>query len=147
MKTYAICPISERLMDERIARLNASITVLVLITAGWLQLVWLLIILSGDFLLRGTDWSGYSPITAISRKLLRFFKVNKITINAGPKMFAARIGFVFTLSMIVLSLFYQYTPAYMIGFVLGMFCFLEAAFGICVACKIYPFIYRILYKF
>jgi hypothetical protein len=38
------------------------------------------------------------------------------------------------------------TLANALAMVLGLFCFLEAAFGYCVACKIYPFVYRYLYK-
>jgi hypothetical protein len=37
------------------------------------------------------------------------------------------------------------TTALVFATVLGIFSLLEAAFGICVACKIYPFVYRFLY--
>jgi hypothetical protein len=37
-------------------------------------------------------------------------------------------------------------PALTLAGLLGLFSFLEAAFGFCVACEIYPFVYRLLYK-
>ena len=36
--------------------------------------------------------------------------------------------------------------ALVIAGTLGLFSFLEAAFGLCVACEIYPLVYRLVYS-
>jgi hypothetical protein len=67
-------------------------------------------------------------------------------INAGPKIFAAHIGLIFSCLIIISFVLNSFLPAYSLAGVLLLFSFLEAAYGICVACEIYPFVYRVLYK-
>ena len=66
--------------------------------------------------------------------------------NASPKIFAARVGLVFSADILFASETGMDLTALAFAAVLGVFSFMEAAFGICVACKIYPFVYRLLYQ-
>jgi hypothetical protein len=67
-------------------------------------------------------------------------------INAGPKFFAARIGLLFSSLIVISFVFSSFLSAYSLTGVLLLFSFLEGFLGICVACGIYPFVYRVLYK-
>jgi len=67
-------------------------------------------------------------------------------INAGPKIFAARIGLILSSVVLKATVFGLNTLALSVAGVLGLFSFLEVAFGFCVACQIYPFVYNFLYK-
>jgi hypothetical protein len=69
-----------------------------------------------------------------------------LMINAGPKIFAARIGLIFSALIVLTYLLNAKILAFIIAGILGLFSFLEAFFGLCVACEIYPYIYRFLYS-
>ncbi|MFW6227713.1 MAG: DUF4395 domain-containing protein [Bacteroidota bacterium] len=146
MTSNAFCPISPNKINERVARLNGAFTVLLLIVFSLTRHLLPLIILWVDFLIRAADGGKYSPLAFLSRSAVSYFKLGNVMINAGPKLFAARIGFVFT-SLIILFFVFGYSiVTFSLTGILGLFSFLEAALGLCVACEIYPFIYRILYK-
>jgi len=143
MRNYAICPISNKRINERVARLNATFTVLLLLSFVLTFNPFLIAFLAVDFLLRSTGFSKYSVLGFFSRNIVKKLSLNENLINAGPKIFAARIGFLF--SVFILSFFLSgfIIPVYILAAVLGLFSFLEAAFGLCVACEIYPFVYKL----
>jgi hypothetical protein len=146
MKSYAFCPVSDKQINERVARINGAITVLLLALFGVTQSIIPVLFLSIDFLLRATDYPRFSPIAISSGKIVRYFSLNNKLINAGPKLFAARIGLVFSSIIVISFTLNAYTFGYAIAGILGLFSFLEAVFGLCVACEIYPFVYRLFYK-
>jgi hypothetical protein len=146
MKTYALCPISEKKVNERVARINASFTVL--LVAGFLftQNIFFIAFLALDFFLRTTDRAKYSLVAISSKNIIKFLHVKELMINAGPKIFAARIGLVLSSVIIISYLLNAKIFTLVISGILGLFSFLEAVFGLCVACEIYPFVYRFLYS-
>jgi hypothetical protein len=146
MKTYAICPISNNQINERVARINAAFTVLLLLLFGSAGQWFIPAFLAADFFMRSGNLSRFSPVGYSSRNIVKLLSLEELLINAGPKIFAARIGFIFSLLILFASLAELNTIAFGFAIVLGLFSFLEAAFGICVACKIYPFLHRFLYK-
>ena len=146
MKNYALCPVSVSRIRVQTARLNAAFTVLLIILFGFTQSLIPLAFLCIDFLMRATVLSRFSLIGFTSRNLLRYFTVNDTMINAGPKIFAARIGFILCSLILAASLLSLSLLSFMIAGILGVFAFLESALNICVACEIYPFVYKWLYK-
>jgi hypothetical protein len=146
MKSYALCPVSDKMINERVARINGVFTLALLIVYGVTQNIIPVVFLTIDFLLRASDYSKYSLVGISSKGIVRYFGFNENIINAGPKIFAARLGFLFSTLIMLSSLFGAYLPALVLAGILGLFSFVEAAFGICVACEIYPFAYRFLYK-
>jgi hypothetical protein len=146
MKTYAICPISDKKINERVARVNGAFTVLLLLLFGftgqWLIPAFLVV----DFFIRSGNLSRFSPLGYSSRNIIKLLPVEELLINAGPKIFAARIGLAFSAVILVASATGMDLTALAFASVLGVFSFMEAAFGICVACKIYPFVYRFVYQ-
>ena len=146
MKTNAICPISINKVDENVARLNGIFTFLLLaafaVTDNILPILFLLI----DFVLRGAELSKFSLMAIVSKQILKSLNFNKKPINAGPKIFAARIGILFSFG-IVLFYFIQIQSLALVFTGVFAFCaFLEGFFGYCVACQIYPFVYKFAYK-
>jgi hypothetical protein len=56
------------------------------------------------------------------------------------------MGFILT-SLAILSFMLSFMVLSMVlAGILTLFSFLEGAFGFCVACRIYPFVYRLFYK-
>ena len=146
MRSYAICPISDKKINERVARINAAFTVLLLIIFGLTSSVFLILFLAFDFLLRATSYSKFSLVGISSRNIVRYLPFDIHLINAGPKIFAARIGLVLSSVIIIANLANIGWLSFGIAGILGLFSFLEAAFGICVACEIYPFVYKVFYE-
>ena len=146
MKSYAFCPVSDKIINERVARFNGAFTVLLIIISGLIQNILPVIFLAVDFLLRASEYSRFSLVGILSKVIVRYFDLSENKINAGPKIFAARIGFILSSLIIVSGVLNAYPAAFVLGGVLGLFSFLEASFGLCVACEIYPFVYRFLYK-
>jgi len=90
MNSNAICPISTNKIDEHIARLNATFTVLLLAAFIFSSNLLIVIFLFIDFTLRGTENSKYSILSIFSKFILNSLGVKKKPVNSGPKVFAAR---------------------------------------------------------
>lgn len=146
MNNNAFCPISFKKIDENVARLNGLFTVLLLIvfllTSSVIPVLFLLL----DFLARGLEKPQWSLLARLSKFILSAFRAKPHLINAGPKIFAARIGLLFSVIISLSVLFQLNTVAIIFTGIFGFCAFLEAAFNYCVACKLYPFFYRIVYQ-
>lgn len=141
-----LCPISGDLVDERATRIAASFVVVLGVLLAWRAgsghpWPWLALALAADFLLRALAWRRFSPIAQTARLLHHLSGLEARKINAGPKRFAASIGFLFSLLIFVAGLLHFRLAGLVLAVILLFFASLEAIFGICVACKIYPFVY------
>lgn len=146
MDTFPSCPISNKRIDEQIARLNGFFTFL-LVTLFIITRLWYIpAFLTFDFLMRSTNLSKMSPISFLSRRIAQSFSIKKKLINAGPKIFAARIGLVVSAAIFIFTLIGLNSSTLILAGILALFSFLETAFGFCVACEIYPHVNRLLYK-
>jgi len=108
---------------------------------------WLLVFLIADFLLRVVMEGKYSPLSNFNKIMLKSMQVKPNLINAAPKEFAAKIGFGLSLLVLALYLASFVQAAAVVAAVVVFFAFLESAFGICVACKMYPYYLRIINSF
>lgn len=145
MNANALCPISINKIDENVARLNGTFTVILLGVFVITQNISPIVFLFFDFLLRSSELAKYSPLAIISKYLLNLLKVKKHPINAGPKIFAARIGILFSFGILLSSLFQLTTLSFILTTIFAICAFLEAAFSFCVACQIYPLVYKFTY--
>ncbi len=133
------CPISCELINERVARINGALTVLSMIIFLFTPFKAIAVILGADLFIRGFINPSYSFYSFISRYFIQMLNIKPVMTNAGPKIFAAKIGFGFCS---IISLFHFWNmPAVCIIFasMLLFFAFLEAALGFCVACQMYPY--------
>ena len=128
-------------VNEKATRVCAFFTVLAV--AGFLITgnAWIIIALGADFLIRGFIKPTFSPVSALSGALLRALRTKPQLINAGPKLFAAKMGFVFC-AVIAVPAFLQFS--FYTLFVSGIFILfasLEAFAGYCAACRIYSLLF------
>jgi len=139
-----VCPISENYIDENIARLNASITLLIVLTFLFTPVKWIIFLILVDFILRRIINGKFSYVSRISRFTTGILGFKKVSINAGPKLFAANVG----LSLSFLIALFYYTGlvnvSYALGGILAFFTLLESFFNICAACLLYPFVSRFI---
>ena len=143
MKTTAVCPVSDKRINEHIARTNALFAVVFILAYVFKSNELIILLLLVDFLLRGFELSAYSPFAFLSAKLVRFLNIKPKIDNAGPKLFAARIGAFFSLAILVTSVAGLDVAAYILTAVFGLCASLEGFFGYCIACRIYPWFYRV----
>jgi hypothetical protein len=134
-----ICPITDKRIDEKVARINGIVTlllvVLFIVFNFWVGLAFLVV----DFAVRGFIDSKYSLVCKLSKYIAKALNFEPKAINAGPKIFAAQVGLVFTLVALVAFATGNLLFGLVTAGVLGFFSLLESAFGFCVACQLYPF--------
>lgn len=135
-----ICPISSSQVNERVVQINAALAVLSMLLFFTTPLKWILLILAADFLIRGFLKPSYSLYGAVSKTIAGMFNLKPVLVNAGPKIFAARIGFLFCCAVAVFYWMDFQTLSLALGSIFMLFAALEAIFRFCVACKLYPFI-------
>ena len=147
MRSNALCPISDKKINERVARLNGVFTFLLLIAYAITFNIFIISFLLIDFLLRSAELFRYSLLAILSRNILKLLNIKLKLVNAGPKIFAARIGVVFSFGVLLSTSFGGWN---LVGIslitIFGTCAFLEGLFGICVACQIYPFGYKLFYN-
>lgn len=142
MGSHNSCPISFDKIDENKVRIGALFIIIFSLLAGVFSLPLLMFFLALDFYARGFGKSKFSLIakgaSMISKKLA--MKVSEK--NAGPKKFAAKIGFVISLSSLVVFFINPIISSILL-FTITVCAFLEGAFNFCVGCKLYFIILRI----
>jgi len=137
------CPIVFKRVDKNIIRINALI-IFSFISCYILTLnPVLLVLILADFIIRVFFGLKYSPICFFIKRGLRVSGVKPHLINAGPKIFAARIGLIFSISVLISYLFGYTTLSIVLASVFLIAVGLEAFFNYCLACEIYPYYYGI----
>ena len=137
-----VCPVNERQINENVTRMNALVTFIVASIFIFTPAKWILFILPLDFALRSWFRGRFSPVGQMNRFLVNSLHLGESLINEGPKVFAAQIGLVLSALAVASFLVGFQFIAYSLGGILVLFSFLEAAFGFCVACKVYPILFR-----
>lgn len=135
-----ICPISEKYVDENTARFNAFFAFAIVLIFLLTPAKWIIFVLATDFLLRRILEGRLSVISRISVLTTGALALRKVRINAGPKLFAANVGFL--LSILAALFYFAGLPyvSYTLAGTLAFFTLLESAFNICAACILYPFV-------
>lgn len=143
VKDSLSCPVDFVTVNENKVRLIALqvfiVSIAIFIFQHWL----LIILLTVDFFLRSFDLNKFSPLAAISAGIIRLFSIGVKPINQGPKRFAARIGLIFSIA-ILLSYYAGYpTVVASLAAVLITFSFLESFFSFCAGCHVYTYLKKI----
>jgi hypothetical protein len=98
-KISGACPTSTEKVSETGVRLIATMAVIALLVSLFVLQpykaynVALMAFMTVDFGLRGFGYKKYSPLAKLSSAIISVFKLGSKPINAGPKIFAAKIGF------------------------------------------------------
>ncbi len=136
------CPISNTLVNAKAARLTSFLTFGLLVCLTLQPNLFALLILVYDFSVRGFTKKKWSLLGFVSNFLLSALKVEAKKVNAGPKIFAAKIGFVFSCILFVLFLLNLLVAMKAVTILFLVSVGLEAFFGYCIACKLYGLLNR-----
>ena len=139
-----VCPISDNYIDENIARMNALFTFGFVLIFLLTPFKWIIFLLAADFLLRRVLQGRFSVVSRISVLTTGALALRKVQINAGPKLFAASVGFALSILAAVLYFTGLHYVSYALAGTLAFFTLLESVFNICAACILYPFVSKYL---
>ncbi len=143
----AECPFSPKTVNEKVARLTAFLVVILLLAGLFSILEWIALFLCIDFFIRGFTDLPFSPVGRAARCLAKILRREPKLINAGPKIFAARIGCIFCGIIAILSFTGLYTAAGLLTEILVLLAGAEAFAGICVGCYLYTLLQHVKKRF
>ena len=132
------CPIDGVQVNENKVRLIAGfvlLTALLYLLTDWGLLLLLLIT---DFGLRVLKLPKFSPFGKVAEFVFRQLRLPFKGTDQGPKRFAAGIGLVFSITMLVLHSLGINT--FVITSTLIVFAILESFAGFCAGCYVYTFL-------
>jgi len=133
------CPVDFISINENKARLTAFfvflLTIIYLLNNFWLIIAFLFI----DFSLRAFNFGKYSLLGFVSDALIKQLKIKNKPVDRAPKRFAAGVGLLFSLAILVSIYFQQPTIVYILSGILLFFAFLEAFLSFCAGCYVYSF--------
>lgn len=137
MKTL-ICPISTQRINRRVVRLTglmmATMIVLYLLT-GNIAFIFAIVI---DYFIRAFT-NLASPFSWLASQIAGWFDGAPHRIDKAPKIFAARVGWLFAFATAVLY-FIHPTASVIVGATLMSFALLESVFDLCVGCLVYTYL-------
>ena len=131
------CPLSLKRINTCTARINAGLAViLVIISLFWIN-IWIPLFLTIDFFVVGF-LEKTSLRSFIAKKIIKKLKIGTM-VNAGPKLFAAKIGFLASLTITLCVLLDWIATYYFVAGIITAAAGAEAIFEFCLGCKIFPF--------
>ena len=138
MKTL-ICPLSTQRISRHVVRLTglmmATMIALYLLT-GNITFIGAIVI---DYSFRAFTTLPYSPFSWVAMQIVRQTDWSPKQIDKAPKIFAARVGWLFAVGTAVLYFIYPPTSL-IVGAVLMTFALLESVLDFCVGCVVYTYI-------
>lgn len=141
-----ICPISDQRVDENIVRFTALWVVLLTGLTVLVPNIYIPFFLAADFYIRAFTKAPFTPLSWISRRMVKLFKLKPHMIDKAPKIFAARIGLSLSVLMLLAGIFGYTTALISIGAVLMFFAFLECGINFCAGCWVYTYLVLPVYK-
>ena len=141
-----VCPISDQRVNEYVTRINALLTIVVVVLAFVLNSLFLFAFLMADFFIRAFTENKFSPIGFVSHSLSNMLSLSVKMIDKAPKIFAARLGFLIATVIAGLFILKLTIAAMVVAGILIFFAALEFVFAICVGCMIYTYFILPFYK-
>jgi hypothetical protein len=131
-------------VNEVSARLVAAGACLFAIVTLATRVDWLLAVLAYGFVARALSGPTLSPLGQfVTRVVTPRVRVEPRYAPGPAKRFAQSIGAAFTVTAAMLALGFGFDiEAYALVAVLAVFAFLEAAFGLCVGCRVFALLIR-----
>lgn len=141
-----ICPVSTERANENIVRITAFWVILLTGIFILFPNPFIPLYLAIDFYIRAFTRLRYSPLSWISSGISRSLNLSPRRIDKAPKIFAARVGFLFSVLMLTLVLTGFTLAAVSTASVLVLFAFLECVLNFCAGCWVYTYIVLPVYR-
>jgi Domain of unknown function (DUF4395) len=121
--------------NESKIRLTAFFVLVLIIVYILTGVVLIPVFLTLDFTLRGFGLGAYSPLAFLAGHLATALKLPAKPIYMPPKRFAARIGFLFCLAIVIAH--YTDLSTIILSAIIALFAALESLAGFCAGCYVY----------
>lgn len=132
-----ICPVNGEKINEPTVRTVAGFVVILASVGIYFQLHFVFLFLGYDFFVRGFYKKEFSVLRFIAIQVTNLLNFREKLIDAAPKRFAAKIGFFFSIIILVLILFQQFYVAFIVTSILIVCAILESVFAYCLGCQFY----------
>lgn len=136
------CPVTFKKVDQNVVRVMAGLVSAIAVIFIITQQLSFLILLLYDFLVRSLGYKKASPLFYLAKFIAKVLNLKKEEIDAGPKEFALKIGFVFVLISFIMFILGEAFTAVFVVAVLLICAFLEVAFNYCIGCQVYMLLKR-----
>lgn len=134
-----ICPLSNLRTDRNVVRITGfMMAAMIALYAATGQIIFVVLI-AVDYFLRAFTSVKHSPFSWIACQVARALKLTEKPIDKAPKMFAARVGFLFASATVVLYFVFP-AASLVVGLSLMSFALLESVFDFCVGCVVYTYV-------
>lgn len=141
-----VCPMSDQRVNEQVTRINASLTIFLVVLAFAVNSLFLMVFLALDFFIRAFTTLKYSPLSYLGTQLASAMNLRVKLTDKAPKTFAARLGLLMATSIAVLYGFNLQIAANIVASGLVFFAGLEFVCAICVGCIIYTYVVLPFYR-
>ena len=141
-----ICPISSERVNENVVRINALFVVILLGIFLIVPNPVIPAVLAVDFFIRAFTKLNYSPLSWLATQLVSQAGIPFVALDKAPKIFAARVGFLFSIIILAFSIAGLAIPAIVTAGVLTLFATLECGFNFCAGCWVYTYVVIPVYK-
>lgn len=132
-------------IQEAVVRGIAFLVLLAVLITLLFDTILPMYVLAVDFFIRACISGRFSLLALLSRKgVSQILRFKKRMIIARPKKFAAGIGFLLSLTALILVVIFDYEFWFIaLSGMLGLFSALEAFFKFCAGCKIFGLLIRL----
>lgn len=137
------CPVIFKKVDQNVVRVMAGLVFAIGVIFIISQQLSLLTLLLYDFLIRALGYKNASPLFHLAKFIAKALGLKKEEIDAGPKEFALKMGFVFVLISFIMFVSGEVVVAALVVAILVICAFLEVAFNYCIGCQIYMILKKI----
>ena len=101
MKTI-VCPISTQQINRNVVRMTGFMMAAMIALYAFTDIIYFVIAITIDYLIRAFTPLKYSPFSGLAYQITRLLKLQEKQIDKAPKIFAARVGFLFALATVIL---------------------------------------------
>lgn len=134
-----LCPISNEKIDEKVVRSIALLTFLVALSFVAMPNFIAVIFLAFDFYSRSFGLQKMSLLFYSGSGIRHIMPFRSKIIDKAQKIFAARVGFLFSAITFILLIGNMVIASQIIMGILLIFSFLEWAVGFCMGCYVYTY--------
>lgn len=131
-----ICPISTSQIDRSVVRITGFLMAVMIALYAFTGSIYFVMAITIDYFVRAFTSLQHSPFSWSACQVARLFKLPEEQIDKAPKVFAARVGFLFALATVILY-FIHPASSLIVSLLLMSFALLESVFDFCVGCVVY----------
>jgi len=140
MLNNLVCPISNKKIDSYLSRITVFLNVLLMLTYIFTRNPVFLLVVVADYLIRAFFNVKLSPMRFLAKFIRGLIKLDPKYIDLAPKVFAARLGFVFAFSALIAFVAGFNLLSIAIAIFLMTLSILDSVFDFCLGCFVYHYL-------